>query len=701
MKRFACLLVAVGSLAFLFACTGDSAAPTTGAPSFAVRDGAHDGNPDFFFLPPLFPNPSSDPDFEAAAFNGDLHPTVEICELGGTQADVNRSCVAVVRTFSGSQVNVNAADQQYHVNWNTTESNLSVTKDYRIRVLIGTAELGFADVDPVNTGKELKNVQTGQYIALVDGRTLPIKFRIEDGALCDENATACAAETINLAQGGGIELVAEGEDFKFDIPAGTQATSGGQVVTDVTFNLEACDGIDVDLPVFGQCLRVTTFFRTSGEPGPLQLTNGAALISMCVLEPGLPAAQEDLITLHQQDGLLIRALPHESPNCGGIAARTSEPTGLAARGWRWVSDVASALFKPAPLYATTRTMVFNLGAGGETDLFGGAPPPESAPQRSAQAGPQLAAAAPAPGNTVSDFQFALPARLIRVDATDGLSGVPGAALSPPPAVKVVDAENPNIPVAGATVTFQIAAGGGNFGVTGAGAPITLFRALSNTDGIAQVPTWILGPAAGRNAVTARGRGFAAAPGDAAPFIPDIHNQSAPAVLLPTPTDARVVSFTATAITVALPINCPGDPSGDQVDRGFYVPAFPGTSFDRVTLHFSARTAGTYTFSLTARNGTYDGTVLGTATASVTLTNNDQANVATAFTFPTVAVTPGSTVTFSIAQVAGPAGGVTFYSVPRLGDATCPVVQTNGTEPPLSTFRRQGVHVTIETAPVIP
>ena len=35
----------------------------------------------------------------------------------------------------------------------------------------------------VNSGKDLKNVDTNEYIALKDGRTLPIKFRIEEGAI--------------------------------------------------------------------------------------------------------------------------------------------------------------------------------------------------------------------------------------------------------------------------------------------------------------------------------------------------------------------------------------------------------------------------------------------------------------------------------------------------------------------------------------
>ncbi len=95
-------------------------------------------------------------------------------------------------------------------------------------------------------------------------------------------------------------------------------------------------------------------------------------------------------------------------------------------------------------------------------------------------------------------------------------------------------------------------------------------------------------------------------------------------------------------------------------------------------------------------------MLGTAAATVTLTANDLANVATTFTFPSPAVTQGSTVTFAVAQTAGPTGAEVFYAVPPTGNPACPVVQTNGTTPPLDTFRRQGVNVKIEGGtPVTP
>jgi len=797
MIRLARLSVAAGTLAFLFACTGDSVAPPIGGPSFAVSDGAHDGNPDFFFLPPLFKNPSSDPDFEPAAFNPNVKPVVEICEL-----TASFTCVEPpLRRFETAELSL--AGQHYQVNWNTTETALDVTKFYRIQVFVGTTLLGFADVDPVSSGKDLKSVATGEYIGLVDGRTLPIRFRIESGALCAVDGTDCTAATINLLQGGTVVLEAQGEVFKFDIPPGTTATYGGQVITDITFNLEVCSGIDVDLPIFGKCLRVSTFFETSGSAGSELLFSNPALVSMCVLEPGLPQSQEDFITLHQQDGTLIRALPHAIPNCEVIGARAYEPAGLAARGWRWIRDIAGKLFTPRPLYARSRTALFNLGGGGETNLLGATCTPSASARQMllvtcpAAVAPQLSAAAAAPtARTVSDFQFALPAKMDYVNPADASRSAP-AGTSLPTAVKVTDWND--VPVQGATVTFT------EGDIEGPG---VIGTATSDASGIAQI-SWTI--AAGPNTVIASGRGIAAQNNypDATvkPFMPDISlpTEQQTAVVLRTgevtflatgvtgvlvgslefiqqptnttsgdaispaiqirvldpsgaplsgfarvtvgndpsnPEACEVLQVSALAIEgvatlsnvivngtcigarlaatagggdfeypvifsdrfdiepVAPPaalIACAGDAGGDLISRGFYVPGYPGTSLNQATLHFSAGIAGTYTFSLTARSGTYDGPMLGTATASVTLTANDQANVATTFVYEAVAVEPGSTVTFAIAQVAGPTGGAAFYSVADLGDPTCPVIQTDGTTPPLDTFRRQGVRVTIEGA----
>jgi alpha-tubulin suppressor-like RCC1 family protein len=114
-------------------------------------------------------------------FDPSLDPTVEICELAGT------SCTAVIATYTttsgpGSE-RVRVQGDQYHVNWHTKDFSLDPAKTYRIRVLLLGLEIGFADVDVVSNGNELKMVSTNDFVPLKDGRTLPIKFRIEQGVL--------------------------------------------------------------------------------------------------------------------------------------------------------------------------------------------------------------------------------------------------------------------------------------------------------------------------------------------------------------------------------------------------------------------------------------------------------------------------------------------------------------------------------------
>ena len=687
------LLVSLVGLALVACQDNQPVAPTVpDGPVFQIRDG-HDvgGNPGFFFLAPIR-RLADDATVPKTGFNPDLAPVIEVYECRGTSAT---GCVlplgalkSRITKTSGipllNRLYVLPNFHEYAALWDTKNLALRTDRTYRIQVLVGGQVLGFADVDVVRTIRELSQVDRDAFVPLLQNFILPIRFWIGNNALC---TGACSSETITLAAGGTVELDAAGEVFKFDIAVGTTATSGGQPVTEVTFSLETCSGIDVDLPKFGQCLRVATRFGGAGTTAALQL-NTPALVSLCVLEPGLPQSQEDFITLHQQDGDLVRALPHAIPNCD---APIPSPR-LGARGWQWLRDFAARLFTPQPLYARSRTALFNLGGGGQTHLLGATCTPSPSPMPGGMAlatcvpgvAPQLATPLPSSGHTISDFQFALPAKMDYVDPDDASrSATTGTRLAT--AVKVTDWAG--AAVQGATVTFTAPA------IEGPGTVIG--TATSNSDGFAEI-SWLI--AAGSNNVIASGRGIAARnnyEGTVKPFMPDISQPVAQQATVIVRDGA--VPFAATGTPPAGLIDCAGDPSGDQIDRGFYIPEYPGISLNRATLHFSADVAGTYTFSLTARDNTYDGQLLGTATASVTLTANTQANVATTFTFSAVAVEPGSTVTFAIAPVSGPAEGTVFYSVPSLGDESCPVIETNGTTPPRDTFRRQGVHVRIEGA----
>lgn len=141
-----------------------------------IADASRDYKPGFYWLPPMV---------KAAAWAGTfdpmLEPTVEICRLDGN------ACATVLATYTpttgpgGEMIRLDLDEQHYHVNWHTNEFDVSGDALYRVSVRAGLRQtlLGFADVQPVNNGSGLRNVDSDEYIGLVDGRTLPIKFRIE------------------------------------------------------------------------------------------------------------------------------------------------------------------------------------------------------------------------------------------------------------------------------------------------------------------------------------------------------------------------------------------------------------------------------------------------------------------------------------------------------------------------------------------
>lgn len=63
-----------------------------------------------------------------------------------------------METGAGSEtVRMVEADEHYIVNWHTKDFDLDATERYRISVLVAGAELGYADVDVVSKGNQLKN----------------------------------------------------------------------------------------------------------------------------------------------------------------------------------------------------------------------------------------------------------------------------------------------------------------------------------------------------------------------------------------------------------------------------------------------------------------------------------------------------------------------------------------------------------------
>lgn len=141
------------------------------------------------------------------------------------------------------------------------------------------------------------------------------------------------------------------------------------------------------------------------------------------------------------------------------------------------------------------------------------------------------------------------------------------------------------------------------------------------------------------------------------------------------------------------MSCPTGDGGDGLDRGFYVENFAGNRLDAVTLWYTAAEPGTVNVTLTARLGTYDGSVIGSVSESFAV---DSGWTMHTFSFGGAAIPMGSTIAFSQSSATpflyynygnGPIGTMT---------SDCPnFTQTPGTTPPLDSFRRDTVGVIIE------
>jgi hypothetical protein len=261
MKRFAFLAVALPLALLIFVACRDTTEPNTQIrtnspdPGSIISDGANEGNDRFFFLPPMVPNP-----VVSGAFDATLSPVVEICEWDGA------ACAAIIANYdmttgAGSEtVRVMPADEHYIVNWHTDEFGLDAAVTYRILVAVGGIELGYADVDVVNNGNELKNVETDDFVALKDGRTLAIKFRIEEGA-------------VFVVGSGGGTISAEDGAVSMDVPAGALSDNEGITIEPVALpptNVGLVDGavfdFEPDGTEFGQPVQLTISYDEANLP---------------------------------------------------------------------------------------------------------------------------------------------------------------------------------------------------------------------------------------------------------------------------------------------------------------------------------------------------------------------------------------------------------------------------------------------------
>jgi hypothetical protein len=491
-------LLVLSAVALALACEDHQTPTGPSVPvdaSRAISDGAHGGNPDFFFLPPLVPNPANDPNFEQGKFNSALQPslTVEICELQRAPVDaqglpVATDCVAgpPVKKFPAGTVRLqNPPDGFYQVVWNTRESNLDVTRFYRIRVFVeGLAiPLGVADVDPVSNMKELRNARTGETIPLNDGSTLPINFRVEHGggpALCG-SASLCNSATITNSSPSGSQIVSvdggAGSIAGAKFPNGWLPADGPQsvVVTISQVDLGSTNPVTgaettpchVGLPLqqFRGCFNFTTTpaLQPIDESGRQFATPVTAAVCFVLEDSGDP--RENFAELYAsgpnepphalQDVSDVGILSPATRNCStgteviGLADRTSVIR-LANAGWRKIKAGVGQLFGVKTAYAV------DLGLGGMLDAF-------------SNVGPALAATIEPVGATEINLTGGgIIQPFVRIVGSNHHDG----------------AHQNTIGIGGLPVTFTVAAGNGTLTPQGeVGGTATQLIATTNTNAI--------------------------------------------------------------------------------------------------------------------------------------------------------------------------------------------------------------------------
>lgn len=266
-------------------CTDAPMQPSLAGPSFAISDGMTGGNQHFYFLPPIV----SQPEY-SGAFDAGLNPLVLITADG--EPDI-------------TLVPILLDEESYHVNWHTADYDLDSSKKYRIAISVDGFEVGFAEVVIGTDMRALKNMNTGEVVPLVDGRSLPVRFRIEEGALLvgrSQTVRVVAGEFYSCALDGSGKAFCWGRNEFGEVGDGTtaQRVSPAAVEGGLSF-VALADGdhhvCGLDAAGRAYCWGQNTFGQlgngnTIDQPNPVAVEGGRRFVKLvaggrhtCGLDP--------------------------------------------------------------------------------------------------------------------------------------------------------------------------------------------------------------------------------------------------------------------------------------------------------------------------------------------------------------------------------------------------------------------------------
>jgi hypothetical protein len=355
-----------------------------------IVDGANaDGNKDFFFLPPLVANPVGSANYDAGKFNSNLSPFVEVCRLAGNPIlDPLTSCGPLA--LDPARMSLDASNQQYQLNWDTKASLLDATAFYRITVRgssQGTA-LGFLDVDPVLGG--MKNAKTGEVFIFQDGRTMPIKVRIEQGAFGSTNASDAVEQVVpNVLPATGLDVTTNTRFAGAHFSNGWLPIVNEQPLDQVVVIIErvpitnGASCLNTGLEQLEGCYR----FRTDPDlhtlvPGTELSFRVPVIAGVCFQYPAdIQQHSDHPFELYRSEEVVGRLAPAEplldevpapflrcdtfgpTPPSIGAAIRSGRPGDIAKAGLFAVARAIGRVIEPTALHAV------DLGAGGSTNEF--------------------------------------------------------------------------------------------------------------------------------------------------------------------------------------------------------------------------------------------------------------------------------------------------------------------------------------------